>query len=117
MPFKNRDKKNEYRRKWYAENSKSEKAHVVRRRKEIKAWLDDYRSKLKCTKCHEDHPATLDFHHRNRKEKEFGVTHLAHYGYSITKIKKEMAKCIILCANCHRKLHYEENKKPYKLKT
>jgi len=116
MPFKNREKKNAYRRKWYAENSKSEKEHVARRRKEIKKWLNDYRSNLNCSKCNEDHPATLDFHHKNPKEKEFQVTHLAHYGYSIDRIKKEIAKCMVLCSNCHRKLHFNQNKKPYKLK-
>jgi len=112
MPFKNRDKKNEYRRRWYAKNSKSEKAHVARRRKEIKEWLVNYRSKLKCSNCGENHPATLDFHHKDRKDKLFGVTYLAHFGYSREKIMDEIAKCIILCANCHRKLHYKENKKP-----
>ena len=31
------------------------------------------------------------------------VTH----GYSTEKLRAEMAKCDLLCANCHRKEHYE----------
>jgi len=116
MPYKDPEKRRECRRRWYANNKESEKAHINRRKNEIRNWFIDYKSKLKCSKCREDHPATLDFHHKNSKEKEFNVTFMSYFGYSIERIKKEIAKCIILCANCHRKLHYEENKKPYKPK-
>jgi hypothetical protein len=66
MPFKNIEKRRDYRRKWYAKNNKSEIANVIRRRKEIKEWFMRFKSKLKCTKCGEDHPATLDFHHKGK---------------------------------------------------
>lgn len=116
MPFKNREYRLAYRRKWYAKNSKSEIAHVARRRKEIRAWFNEFKSKLKCLQCGEDHPATLDFHHKNKEEKERGLNFMSHWGYSRERIKKEIEKCIVLCANCHRKLHSEENQKPYKPK-
>ena len=28
--------------------------------------------------------------------------------YSLKRVKKEMDKCIVLCANCHRELHDRE---------
>ncbi|MDQ6660237.1 MAG: hypothetical protein M3Z24_04640 [Chloroflexota bacterium] len=36
-------------------------------------------------------------------------------GYGVERIKREVAKCTVLCANCHAKLHYEwarKNNKP-----
>jgi len=113
MPFKDPEKRRIYRRKWYAKNSKSEKAHVARRRKEIKKWFIEYKSGLKCNKCGENHPAALDFHHKGDKDK--GINFMTHWGYSIVRIKKEMSKCMVLCANCHRKLHYKLRNKNNKL--
>jgi vacuolar-type H+-ATPase subunit E/Vma4 len=107
MPIKDPEKRREYRRMWYALNNESERAHVSRRKKEIKKWFIEYKESLKCIKCGENHPATLDFHHKNRKDKLFGINTKVHAGYSIDKIKKEIEKCEVLCANCHRKLHYK----------
>jgi hypothetical protein len=116
MPYKDPEKRRECRRKWYANNKQSEREHVYRRKKNIREWFTNFKSTLKCSKCKEAHPATLDFHHKNPNEKEFQLTRLTHYGYSKERIKNEISKCIVLCANCHRKLHYNENKKPFKVK-
>lgn len=105
MPFKDLEKRRKYRREWYAKNKESERKHIQRRKKEIKKWFNEYKSSLKCIKCGESHPATIDFHHT--KTKESGISKLVSYGYSIEKIKKELEKCEILCSNCHRKEHWK----------
>jgi len=110
MPFKDLEKRRKYRRKWYSKNKSSEKAHVKRRKLEIKKWFEDYKKNLKCSKCSEKHPSTIDFHHKKGEKKEKGVSYLVANGYSINYIKKELNKCMILCANCHRKVHYKNNK-------
>ncbi len=47
-----------------------------------------------------DHRA-FDFHHRNPTEKDYNLS--ARIGrYSWEKLKKELDKCDLLCANCHR---------------
>lgn len=55
--------------------------------------------KLKCVICDEDWPAALDFHHKGQKEKEILISPI----HSQKKIKNELKKCIVLCANHHRK--------------
>ncbi len=108
MPFKDPEKRRIYRRYWYSQNKKSEIVHIKRRKKALKKWLAEYKLGLKCERCPENHPSTLDFHHIN-KNKEAGITVLVSNGRSITNIKKEIDKCIVLCSNCHRKEHYNKN--------
>ena len=55
------------------------------------------------TKCGE----ALEFHHLNPDEKEFSVANI--YNVNKQKLKKEIAKCIVVCANCHREIHREIN--------
>ena len=109
MPYKDVEKRRACRRKWYAENSESEKAHIKKRKLEIRKWFWRYKSGLKCVKCGENHVATIDFHHRIG-EKENGVSKMVADGYSIERILKELKKCEVLCSNCHRKIHFRNNK-------
>lgn len=64
----------------------------------------------KCMKCGYDKCIwALEFHHRNPKEKEFSIS--KYYSRSWEKLKKELDKCDLICANCHRETHFEiENK-------
>lgn len=110
MPFKDPIYRRKYRRRWYAKHKESEKAHVLRRKLLIKQWLKDYKKNLSCSKCDEDHPATLEFHHIKRHEKEKSIGNMTGDGFSIKKILEEIKKCEVLCANCHKKLHYKEKK-------
>lgn len=108
MPYKDKEKRREYRRKWYQLNSTSEKKHVKTRKKQLRIWLDNYKKNLSCTICFENHPATIDFHHISGKE--FEIAYMVSNGYSIKRIEEELKKCKVLCSNCHRKIHYSNNK-------
>ena len=46
----------------------------------------------------------LDFHHRDPKEKEFGLSQKG-LTRSWEKTRKELDKCILICSNCHREIH------------
>lgn len=52
------------------------------------------------------HHAAFDFHHINPDEKELDPGLLMQC--KLEKLFEELDKCILLCANCHRILHYEE---------
>ncbi len=77
------------------------------RRQEQYAWLADYKKTLFCQRCGFSDYRALDFHHPDPGEKDRAVADLASRGAAIAKIKKEIDKCIVLCANCHRIEHYD----------
>jgi len=60
-----------------------------------------------CSKCslalEDSHYAVFDFHHLDPSTKEFAWTKLRLRPWSV--ITKELDKCILLCANCHRLEH------------
>ena len=108
---KNLEKLKQYRNEWYERNKTAERLKAKERqsirRKEFKEWFNLYKESLKCTECGFSHPAALDFHHINPNEKEFTISKLKHFG-SKEKLLKEIEKCVVLCANCHRIHHYDE---------
>lgn len=55
-----------------------------------------------CLICGEKDPACLDFHHLGDKYEQ--ISHMQSHSFST--IQKEIDKCVVLCSNCHRKLHY-----------
>lgn len=100
---RNRERKAE----WYRENREIQYARVKANQQRVKQWVDDYRRQCKCSRCPETHPATLDFHHRDPMTKKANVSHIYLKGWSLRKVQEEIAKCDILCSNCHRKLHWK----------
>ena len=102
----------EHHKKWLQERYKDPeyrdkvKAQVRERQDSITKWFKEYKLSLKCEICGESHPACLDFHHRDPEEKDIEIARAVNRGRSIEKIKQEIDKCQVLCANCHRKLHY-----------
>jgi hypothetical protein len=59
-----------------------------------------------CEVCSESDIRVLEFHHVGDKDSE--ITRLVSGGWSIKRIQEEIAKCQVLCANCHRKITVEE---------
>lgn len=72
----------------------------------LRQWLIHYKSDKKCTICGESHPACLEFHHIDPKEKDIAIAKIPFLGWTIERLQKEIDKCIILCSNCHKKLHW-----------
>lgn len=74
-------------------------------------WKRRFEAKLeaagvvwKCSECGYDKCRdALDFHHLDPAEKEFALS--AATTLSEQRIKEEVAKGVILCANCHREVH------------
>lgn len=80
--------------------------HLSNSRKKLKEKLVEYKGG-KCERCGYDKCITaLEFHHLDPREKDFGIG--SKDVLSFEKCKKEVDKCILVCANCHREIHYEE---------
>lgn len=70
----------------------------------IKKWGLEYLGS-KCSRCGYNKCVTaLEFHHKDGSEKEFGISD-RDIVLDWIKIKQELDKCEVLCANCHREEH------------
>lgn len=116
MPYKDPEKRKakhkEYSRSYYEKNKTKIIARAGLRKKELSKEFAAFKATKHCIKCGESHPATLDFHHVERNRTNKKVYELVSDGHHWPRILEEIAKCVVLCANCHRIHHYEERKKP-----
>lgn len=96
-----------YNRKWYEKNTRERIDHVLQRKAELICKFREYKKILKCNNCGENHPATLDFHHRDGEKKDYNISSMANSGCAWERILEEIDKCDVLCSNCHRKFHWE----------
>lgn len=73
-----------------------------RRRRKLRAIEHMGRT---CQGCGRDgHPAIFEFHHWNAAEKDFGISKTG-IPHKWETVLAELAKCVMLCANCHREVH------------
>lgn len=78
---------------------------VQKRRDNLKKMAVEYKGG-KCEKCgYNKYIGALEFHHLNPTEKDFGISSKG-YTNSWKRVKIEIDKCILLCANCHREIHF-----------
>lgn len=97
----------DYRKKYYQKNKikaiekSAETSKNIRIRNQQFVW--DYLKKNPCIDCFEKDPVVLEFDHREGVEKIKDVSLMILHGHSIENIKKEIEKCDVRCANCHRK--------------
>jgi hypothetical protein len=70
------------------------------RRKELKVWSLELKRDRPCTDCGGVfHPVAMQWDHLG--DKEVNVSEMADRGYSKAHILREIAKCELVCANCH----------------
>jgi len=78
--------------------------YTNKRRRLLKIKAVEYKGG-KCEKCgYSKCVDALDFHHLNPEVKSFGIGDKG-YTRSWEKVREEVDKCILVCANCHRELH------------
>lgn len=76
-------------------------------RKKLKKFVDNYKKSIGCKCGYNKCASALGFHHRD-KNKEAKVSRLVANGAGLERIKREIKKCDVICANCHLEFHYPD---------
>lgn len=97
-----------YKDNHYLDNKEKYIEKAKRNKKKALAKALEWKSQFQCSRCSENHIATLEFHHLDPTQKDLEVSTAIYRGWGLDAIKKEADKCIVLCSNCHKKLHYEQ---------
>lgn len=79
----------------------------------VTKWRNDTKQRMidsfngKCGICgYNTCPEALDFHHLDPSKKEFSFGQVRASCVSWKKIVIELRKCVCVCSNCHREVHY-----------
>lgn len=100
-----------YHQHWYRKSYKhsdSRKRSISQQGEKIKRaryYVTNYLRTHPCVNCGDKRLPVLDFDHIIKTEKYNRYTRISFLvkrGYSIHRIDEEIAKCQVLCANCHR---------------
>jgi len=104
MPYKNKKDQKKYSAIHYKRNKKiyKKRANLFKQKafKRNKKFINEYLKVHPCVDCGNDNVIVLDFDHI--KSKERNIADMVHQCMSIENIKKEIEKCEVRCANCHR---------------
>lgn len=78
----------------------TEKELAQRQKQQYKKKLAELKEASGCVDCGINNHIVLDFDHL--RDKKYNVSRMIHDGFSWKAILKEIAKCEVVCANCHR---------------
>ena len=97
-----------FKEKW--RSPESWKSNLIYRKKrriklyhQISKYVNDYKLSKGCKKCgYKISPYALQFHHIDASTKTNNVSYWFRTSWKqFDKMKNEIKKCIVLCANCH----------------
>jgi|SRR5688572_17552848 len=105
MAYKDKEKQLQYQKDWYNRNKERHTKNVRKNdaiyKQNCRDYITSYLLEHPCIDCGEADIVVLDFDHLGNKEGN--VADLLHRSASLEKIKKEISKCEVRCANCHRR--------------
>ncbi len=108
MPYKDTQKNKAYHARymkevWYPKNRKKHIGYVKNLKLRIYKFIDDYKRNRACADCGfagKNFPQVLEFDHR--RDKKFEIGSWSKSVLSLIRVRLEMQKCDLVCANCHR---------------
>lgn len=113
MPSPDPERRRAYQQKWYAKNGKKQRDAIYARRKAVRDAVKKYKSETPCADCKKNYPHyVMDFDHV-RGKKSYNISDKLRVSPS-PAIWKEIAKCEVVCANCHRERSYHQSVKRWR---
>lgn len=94
-------------KKWRQTNTAEYRQQYTAAYRKRDQWIQGF--KTKCKYCDESRFCCLDFHHRDSGEKVATIAQVRHWARE--RLRTEIEKCDVVCANCHRWLHWQEKQK------
>lgn len=89
---------------YYRDHEKSKNSYRERKRERVienRQFMYDYYKQHPCVDCGEKDICCLDFDHLHNKEHH--ISRMVAEGYGLETILEEVSKCVVRCANCHRR--------------
>jgi hypothetical protein len=103
MPTKNPELRKHHNRKYYEKNKDRVRERNAVARAKNKAFITELKESNPCVDCNNFYPAVcMDFDHLPGIEKINNLSIMANSGFSLEALQKEIDKCELVCANCHR---------------
>lgn len=98
--------KKAYNKDWYQKHKPEQLERVKDNNKlykeEVNALVRELKS-IPCMDCGKPYPwFVMDFDHRDPSQKVMAVSSMVRRKFSLEKVKSEISKCDVVCANCHR---------------
>jgi hypothetical protein len=93
-------------KKYYESNKRKshDRRNELRKKQRVlcKKLIWDYLEGHPCIDCGETDPVVLEFDHVNGI-KSYNICNMRAQGYSLVTLMDEINKCVVRCANCHRR--------------
>ncbi len=90
---------------WYQQNKKHKRNLSKKRLKELSVQFRLWKKEQGCKTCSETEPRCLELHHLDPKKKDLNISNMTCDGFSWKRIMEEASKCVVVCSNCHKKIH------------
>lgn len=107
---KNKELQSEAAKRHYQQNRTAmiarSKQFTTEARQRNRDYIWQIKIKSICLDCGYSDPRALQFHHIS--DKDGNVADAIRRAWGLEKLKKEIAKCVVLCANCHQIRHFNE---------
>ena len=95
-----------YNRAYYASGeSVKQKKRSIANAKLLRERFQKWKSQQQCQVCGEDSPECLDLHHIDPSQKDDVISRVIANTGSWKRVEEELSKCVVVCSNCHRKIH------------